>query len=105
MTDPLPEVPLGPLPEPDPADPFAPLPEGDAWSGGHGGPPEVRLSPDDPYADPSYSDSGYGNGSGGYDDGPGEPGGLGGEPYKEPPQGFGMDPFAPDPTDGAGDGN
>ena len=107
---PMPEVPLGPLPEPDPADPFAPLPEGDAWSGGHGGPPEVRLSPDDPYADPSYSDSGYedagyGDGSGGYDDGPGEPGSLGGEPYKEPPQGFGMDPFAPDPSDGTGDGN
>jgi adenylosuccinate lyase len=26
-------------------------------------------------------------------------GGLRGEPHKEPPQGFGMDPFAPDPPD------
>jgi hypothetical protein len=104
---PMPEVPLGPPPEPDPADPFAPLPEGDAWSGGDGGPPEVRLSPDAPYANPGYGDSGYGDGSADYEDGydPGESGGLGGEPYKEPPQGFGMDPFAPDPPDGTVDGD
>jgi hypothetical protein len=100
--DPMPEVPLAPPPEPDPADPFAPIPEVDLMPMDSGGMPEVRLSPDAPDGDedPGYEDRGYDDG--GYGDADyeqGVPGGLRGEPHKEPPQGFGMDPFAPDPPD------
>jgi len=59
-----------------PSDPNAP-----AIEGMH--PREVRLSPDGP---PHAGD----------EDGDGQ--GFGAEPYKEPPEGFGMDPFAPDPA-------
>ncbi|MCF1182347.1 DUF4340 domain-containing protein [Marichromatium gracile] len=74
----LPE-PMAP-PEPIGADPFAPesgamdepvLPS-DALLGP---PPEVRLGPERPSPEA----------------------GFGAEPYKRPPQGFGQDPFAPDP--------
>lgn len=57
-----------------PSDPDAPVP-GDAPLGA---PPAVRLSPDQV-------------------DGESE-GGFGAEPYKQPPEGFGTDPFAPDPA-------
>ncbi len=54
------------------ADPHAPVSEDDSL-----GPPRaVRMSPDEAI----------------------EEGGFGDEPYKDPPQGFGVDPFAPDPS-------
>ncbi|NKN34121.1 hypothetical protein [Marichromatium bheemlicum] len=68
-----------PLPSPITSDPFAPV------TSPHepvlpsdvllGPPPEVRLGPERPHPDA----------------------GFGAEPYKRPPQGFGQDPFAPDP--------
>ena len=85
----LPEPPWGPPAEPDPADPFAPLPDPDAPAAEGEAPPEVRLSPDRGYGDPYPDEDGGG-------------GGFGGEPYKDPPQGFGMDPFAPDPSEDPG---
>ena len=66
---------------PDQSDPFAPLSDPDAPVSGDaplGAPPAVRLSPD------------QGNGE--------SEGGFGDEPYKRPPEGFGTDPFAPDPA-------
>ncbi len=62
------------------ADPDAPALEGMR-------PTEVRLRPDAPGGGPEYGDDDVGDG-----------GGFGAEPYKDPPQGFGMDPFAPDPA-------
>jgi hypothetical protein len=84
--------------EHDPDDPFAPVPEGEIGAApaetgepaDPDAPPEVRLSPDGyDGEDPGDRES--------YDD---EVGGAGlrGEPYKDPPQGFGADPFAPDPA-------
>lgn len=72
--------------EPDPEDPFAPAadPEAPVFEGMT--PPEVRLRPE-----------GMGASRDAEDDGEDGAGGFGAEPYKDPPQGFGMDPFAPDP--------
>jgi len=84
-----PDLATPPPAEPDPADPFAPLPDSDAPVSEGETPPEVRLSPQAP-----GGRSGY-DGEDSYDAGAG---GLGGEPYKDPPQGFGADPFAPDPA-------
>lgn len=76
-----------PVEAPDPADPFAPFPDPDApvtEEDMSGAPPEVRLTPEGTYG----PGADYGT----------EPGfGFGDEPYKERPQGFGADPFAPDP--------
>jgi hypothetical protein len=63
------------------SDPFAPQSDPDSpvpQDGPAGPPPEVRLSPDQPAGEV----------------GPG----FGAEPYKTPPEGFGTDPFAPDPA-------
>jgi hypothetical protein len=65
------------------ADPDAPVP-GDAPLGA---PPAVRIGPNRPA--PTAPVTGAHRSSGG---------GFGAEPYKAPPQGFGQDPFAPDPT-------
>lgn len=67
------------LPEIEP-DPDAPAVEGMR-------PPEVRLRPD-----------GAGGARHDEDGGADATSGFGAEPYKDPPQGFGMDPFAPDPA-------
>lgn len=71
-----PFAPVAPLPDAAPLDPFAnpeaPLP-GDLPLGE---PPPVRLSPDEQIEQDSD--------------------GFGAERYKEPPPGFGVDPFAPD---------
>jgi hypothetical protein len=79
--------PVGP-PErgPDAEDPFAPPTDPDAPALEGMRPPEVRLRPD-----------GMGGSRDAEDDGEDGAGGFGAEPYKDPPQGFGMDPFAPDP--------
>ena len=90
----MPVVPLSPAPEPDPADPFAPRPDYGGAPVGPDGMPEVRLSPDDVYGAP-YGGDPYLDG---YDGEVYEEGGFGAEPYKDPPQGFGTDPFAPDPA-------
>ncbi len=74
-----------PMPGPatgiDQSDPFAPPADPDTPVPGDlplGAPPAVRLSPDQPEGESE--------------------GGFGAEPYKVPPEGFGTDPFAPDPT-------
>lgn len=76
-----------PLEPPDPADPFAPRADPDALvtEGAAGGSlPVIRLRPES-YGRDSDEEYDYGRG-------------LGGEPYKDPPEGFGTDPFAPDPA-------
>lgn len=67
--DPFAPDPFAAAPLPPIGHPQAPVSEDDSL----GPPPAVRLSPD-------------------------EEGGFGDEPYKDPPQGFGVDPFAPDPS-------
>lgn len=72
---------------PDAEDPFAPPTDPDAPALEGASPSEVRLRPD-----------GMGGSRAAEDDGEDGAGGFGAEPYKDPPQGFGMDPFAPDPS-------
>jgi hypothetical protein len=74
-----------------PEDAFAPELDPDAPALEGMRPAEVRLRPDGSYdaADAREDASG----------------GFGAEPYKEPPQGFGMDPFAPLPDDPGAEGD
>jgi hypothetical protein len=76
-----------PAEEPDPDVPFAPLADPDAPALEGMRPPEVRLRREGPGDEDLY-----------LDEGEDATGGFGAEPYKDPPQGFGMDPFAPDPA-------
>ncbi|MGE5155806.1 MAG: hypothetical protein ACM3ST_17590 [Bdellovibrio bacteriovorus] len=68
-------------------DPFGPVADPDAPALEGMRPPEVRLGPDSSGAGGEYRDDAVEDG-----------GGFGAEPYKDPPQGFGTDPFAPDPA-------
>ncbi len=85
LPEPVPSIGNAAMPSegsvPGQSDPFAPPSDPDAPVSGDarlGTPPAVRLSPDQV-------------------DGESE-GGFGAEPYKQPPEGFGTDPFAPDPA-------
>lgn len=68
-------------------DPFAPVADPDAPALEGTRPSEIRLRPESSGGGGEYGDDAAKVG-----------GGFGAEPYKDPPQGFGTDPFAPDPA-------